>query len=151
MVGQQTLHVVYRSSEFDFLHSIEIPNHLLLTYYEVLFSLPYDVIHLPGHLNYIADAGSRLFADEFSNLQGGKLVDESLSSFFTKRKNNSKEKGTPFTKGGIFSYAKHSSHSTNTSRAPSSSTNNIKGDYKRIKKVQKKEICSSAFYFLNLL
>jgi hypothetical protein len=69
-----TLHTDHRS--LIYIHSQQIPNHLLLTYYEVLFSFSYSVVHLPGHLNYIADAGSRLFVDDFNNLQGGKIVDE---------------------------------------------------------------------------
>ena len=78
-----TLHTDHRS--LIYLHSQEVPNHLLLTYYEVLFSYSYSVVHLPGHLNSIADAGSRLFLDDFKNLQGGKLVDETISSFILKR------------------------------------------------------------------
>ncbi|KAG2210721.1 hypothetical protein INT45_013565 [Circinella minor] len=79
-----TLHTDHRS--LIYLHSQEVPNHLLLTYYETLFSLSYDVVHLPGHLNDIADAGSRLFKEDY-HLEGGKLVDETTSSFITKRKN----------------------------------------------------------------
>ncbi|KAG2228417.1 hypothetical protein INT48_002888, partial [Thamnidium elegans] len=78
-----TLHVDHRS--LIYLHSQQIPNHLLLTYYEVLFAFSYSVVHLPGHLNYIADAGSRLFSDDFQNLQGGKIVDEKEPFILTKR------------------------------------------------------------------
>jgi transposase InsO family protein len=80
-----TLHTDHRS--LIYLHSQEVPNHLLLTYYETLFSLDYTIVHLPGHLNYIADAGSRLFSNDYNyNLVGGELVDENTSSFITKRK-----------------------------------------------------------------
>ncbi|GAA5806520.1 hypothetical protein HPULCUR_012056 [Helicostylum pulchrum] len=43
------------------------------------------IVHLPGHLNYIADAGSRLFSDDFQNLQGGKIVDETEPFILKKR------------------------------------------------------------------
>jgi putative transposase len=80
-----TLHTDHRS--LIYLHSQEVPNHLLLTYYEVLFGFSYSVVHLPGHLNSIADAGSRLQWDDFQNLQGGKIVNESTSSFILKKRN----------------------------------------------------------------
>lgn len=78
-----TLHVDHRS--LIYLHSQQVPNHLLLTYYEVLFAFSYSVVHLPGHLNCIADAGSRLFADDFNNLQGGKVVNEKEPFILKKR------------------------------------------------------------------
>lgn len=122
-----------------YLHSQEVPNHLMLTYYEVLFSLSYDIVHLPGHLNHIADAGSRLFEDEYSNLQGGKLVDENISSFIVKRKQ--RKNNTSATKP----YFKNNA-TTNQSR------NNISRDQKCVRKVRNKKkfkpqlSISSTFY-----
>ncbi|KAG2228634.1 hypothetical protein INT48_001503, partial [Thamnidium elegans] len=77
-----SLHTDHRS--LIYMQSQEIPNHLLLTYYETLFGLSYTVIHIPGILNVIADAGSRLFLEGYK-LQGGEIVDENKSGFISRR------------------------------------------------------------------
>ena len=83
-----TLHTDHRS--LIYMQSQEIPNHLLLTYYETLFSLSYTVVHIPGILNVIADAGSRLFTEGY-NLEGGVIVDEQTSSFVISKKKNKRK------------------------------------------------------------
>ncbi|KAG2228371.1 hypothetical protein INT48_007210, partial [Thamnidium elegans] len=77
-----TLHTDHRS--LLYIQSQEIPNHLLLTYYETLFSLSYTVIHIPGILNVIADAGSRMFTEGYK-LQGGEIINEENSGFIIRR------------------------------------------------------------------
>ncbi|KAG2228735.1 hypothetical protein INT48_007074, partial [Thamnidium elegans] len=62
-----TLHTDHRS--LLYIQTSLVPNHLLLTYYETLFSLSYTVIHIPGILNVIADAGSRMYTEGYK-LQG---------------------------------------------------------------------------------
>ena len=92
-----TLHTDHRS--LIYMHSQEIPNHLLLTYYEVLFGLSYTVIHIPGILNVVADAGSRLFTEGY-NLVGGIIVDEDKSSFIISKKKNNKKRSIENTSEG---------------------------------------------------
>lgn len=68
---QFTLHTDHKS--LIFLNHQSVPNMLMLNWYEVIFSYSFDVVHIPGCLNVIPDALSRLFSDEpESSLEGGK-------------------------------------------------------------------------------
>lgn len=68
---QFTLHTDHKS--LIFLNHQSIPNMLMLNWYEVIFSYSFDVVHIPGCLNVIPDALSRLFSDDDeSSLEGDK-------------------------------------------------------------------------------
>ena len=44
---------------------------MMLNYYEAIFSYDFDIVHIPGTLNCLPDALSRLYSPESSNLEEG--------------------------------------------------------------------------------
>ena len=70
-----TLHTDHKS--LIFLNHQSVPNMLMLNWYDTIFSYSFDVVHIPGCLNVIPNALSRLFSveDHESSLEGGKIND----------------------------------------------------------------------------
>jgi transposase InsO family protein len=80
-----TLHTDHKS--LVFLNHQSTPNMLMLTWYEIIFSHSFDVVHIPGVSNIIPDSLSRLFSDD-NNLEG----DKSVCNNKNKRKDRSSRK-----------------------------------------------------------
>ena len=62
-----TLHTDHKS--LIYLHTQELPNALMLNWYDTIFSYSFNIVHLPGFKNIIPYALSRLFSDD-NNLEG---------------------------------------------------------------------------------
>jgi len=90
-----TLHTDHKS--LIYLNTQEIPSTLLLGWWENIFSYDFDIIHLPGVLNVIPDALSRLYEDDDASarhLLGGRYYADGGEKLKRKKKMGSKLKTT---------------------------------------------------------
>ncbi|KAK4518183.1 uncharacterized protein ATC70_001534 [Mucor velutinosus] len=90
-----TLHTDHKS--LIYLNTQEIPNALMLGWWENIFSYTFDIVHLPGVLNVIPDALSRLYEDDDASarhLLGGRYYADGGERLKQKRKMGSKLKST---------------------------------------------------------
>ncbi|CAI4220539.1 unnamed protein product, partial [Auanema sp. JU1783] len=55
-----------------YLNTQDIPNPMMLNWFETIFNYTFSVVHRPGIDNVLPDALSRLFSDEDNKLEGGK-------------------------------------------------------------------------------
>jgi transposase InsO family protein len=88
-----TLHTDHKS--LIYLNTQEIPNALMLGWWENIFSYSFDIVHLPGVLNVIPDALSRLYEDDDASarhLLGGRYYADGGEKLKRKRKMGSKLK-----------------------------------------------------------
>ncbi|CEP08776.1 hypothetical protein [Parasitella parasitica] len=79
---QFTLHVDHKS--LIFLNVQDTPNSMMLNRYELIFAYDFDVVHIPGILNQIPDALSRLY--EVDDAMARHLVGGSYASGTKKAK-----------------------------------------------------------------
>jgi hypothetical protein len=90
-----TLHTDHKS--LIYLNTQEVPNALMLGWWETIFSYTFDIVHLPGVLNVIPDALSRLYEDSDADasarhLLGGRYYADGAEKL--KRKKRISLKGT---------------------------------------------------------
>ncbi|KAK4515594.1 uncharacterized protein ATC70_010545 [Mucor velutinosus] len=84
-----TLHTDHKS--LIYLNTQEVPNALMLGWWETIFSYTFDIVHLPGVLNVIPDALSRLYEDSDADasarhLLGGRYYADGGESVKRKKK-----------------------------------------------------------------
>ncbi|CEP10370.1 hypothetical protein, partial, partial [Parasitella parasitica] len=87
-----TLHTDHRS--LIFLNTQEVPNAMMLGWWETIFSYTFDIVHLPGIFNLIPDALSRLYEDDADvsarHLLGGRYYADGGELIKRKKKGSSK-------------------------------------------------------------
>lgn len=93
-----TLHTDHKS--LIYLNTQEVPNALMLGWWETIFSYTFDIVHLPGVLNVIPDALSRLYEDDDADasarhLLGGRYYADGGESNKRKRKGSKLKVRTP--------------------------------------------------------
>jgi transposase InsO family protein len=93
-----TLHTDHKS--LIYLNTQEVPNALMLGWWETIFSYTFDIVHLPGVLNVIPDALSRLYEDDDADasarhLLGGRYYADGGESNKRKRKSSKLKVRTP--------------------------------------------------------
>ena len=91
-----TLHTDHKS--LIYLNTQEIPNALMLGWWENIFSYTFDIVHLPGVLNVIPDALSRLYEDDDASarhLLGGRYYADGGEKVKRKKMKSKLKTATP--------------------------------------------------------